>query len=222
MRDREAEIRELFPLVRLIARRMKRLIPTCDADDLAGDGSIGLIQAVDSYDPARGIPLHAYARKIIAGAMLNGIRRMDTVSERTRRTIRRAEAARIEHAQATGHMPSLREMEAVFPGLARARAKAYRNAPLSLDGPLPSGEPWEADSFVDPLQVVISRADRDAIARTIAALPPRQRRIVVLHYWRGMSLRVVSEQMMISPQRVSQMHVAALRRMRATFAHDGR
>jgi RNA polymerase sigma factor FliA len=220
MRDREAEIRELFPVVRKIARRIARLVPGCEIDDLVGDGSVGLIRAVDSFDPDRGVPLRSYARRIVTGAMLNGVRRMDPVSERVRRTLRRAEATRLERANATGRLPSMREMEAEIPGLARARVKAHQHVPLSLDGPLGTEEMSEARVSSDPADVVAEYAARDALAKTIAALPPRQRRLIYLHYWNEVSLRAVSEAMFVSPQRVSQLHLAALARMRARLIHE--
>ncbi len=85
--QREERIRALLPLVKRIARRICRLVP-CDYDDLVCDGSVGMIRAVDNFDPARGISLEHYARHLISGAMLIGIRRMDPVSERTRRRMR--------------------------------------------------------------------------------------------------------------------------------------
>ncbi|HXF33567.1 MAG TPA: sigma-70 family RNA polymerase sigma factor [Candidatus Acidoferrales bacterium] len=220
MRDREAEIRELFPMLRFIAKRIARMVPGCDVGDLIGDGSVGLIRAVDSFDPARGVPLRSYAKRIVVGAMLNGVRRMDPVSERVRRTLRRAEAARLERAHATGSLPSLREMEDVIPGLARARADAHRHVPLSLDGPLSPEEFCEERGSADPADVVVRRAEREAVARGLAALPKRQRRLLYLHYWDGASLRSVSREMMVSPQRVSQLHLAALEQMRRAMQHE--
>jgi RNA polymerase sigma factor for flagellar operon FliA len=217
MDAREAQIRELFPLVRMLARRVQRLVPGSDAGDLIGDGSVGLIRAVDSFDPARGVPLRSYARRIVVGAMLNGVRRMDPVSERTRRALRRAEDLRIARAHETGSLPSMREMEDAVPGLARARVDAYLHAPLSLDGPLASGETFEAGSSADPADAAVARAERAAVAASVAALPPRQRTLLYLHYWNGVSLRGVSRRFMVSPQRVSQMHRAALERMRRTM-----
>lgn len=220
MRDREAEIRELFPMLRVLARRISRMLPGCDVGDLIGDGSVGLIRAVDSFDPARGVPLHSYARRVVAGAMLNGVRRMDPVSERVRRTLRCAEAARLERAHATGAMPSLREMESIVPGLARARAHAHRHAPLSLDGPLAPKDERELRDASDPAEVVAGRERSAAVARTLAALPPRQRELIYLHYWNGVSLRAVSRTMNVSPQRASQLHLAALARMRIAMQHE--
>lgn len=217
MADRETEIRTLFPMVRTIARRVARLIPGADVDDLIGDGSVGLIRAVDSYDAAREVPLRAYARRIVAGAMLNGVRRMDPVSERVRRTMRRAEAARLECAQTIGRLPSLAEMEDVIPGLARARSHAHRHAPLSLDAPL-APESAADPTLPDPADAAVADAERAALAEAIAALPERQRRLVLLHYWAGVSLRAVSRELMVSPQRVSQLHLAALETLRRRIA----
>ena len=76
------------------------MVPSLDVDDLVGDGSIGLIRAVDSFDPLRGPQLDDYARRLIVGAMLNGIRRMDPVSERARRIVRDGENRRYALAAA--------------------------------------------------------------------------------------------------------------------------
>jgi DNA-directed RNA polymerase specialized sigma subunit len=63
--DREAAIRRLLPTVRQIARRVLRVVGLADIDDLVGDGSIGLIRAVDTFDVARGTTLELYARRLI-------------------------------------------------------------------------------------------------------------------------------------------------------------
>ena len=89
--DREDAIRRLVPLVRRIARRIVRLVPGADLDDLIGDGCVGIIRAVDGFDPNLGTSLEQYARRVALGAMLNGVRRLDPVSERVRRVIRVAE-----------------------------------------------------------------------------------------------------------------------------------
>lgn len=218
MRDREEQIRELFPLVRRIARRVSRLIPSADFDDLVGDGCVGLIRAVDSYDPRRGVPLFSYARRVVSGAMLNGVRRRDPVSERVRRTMRRAERLRLAQAHERGEMPSTAEMEQLVPGLSRARAHALQHTPLSLDGPLVSPEGVESEQVSDPALIVVERAERQHLANLLSRLSPRQRDVLILHYWNGVSLRAVSRRMAVSPQRVSQLHLAALAKIRAQIA----
>ena len=107
-------------------------------------------------------------------------------------------------------------------GLAPARADAHLHAPLSLDGPLSVAEPCEGSAAADPADAIVERAERDAVRKVLAALPKRQRTLVYLHYWNGVSLRSVSRQMMVSPQRVSQIHLGALRNMREAMQQHKR
>ncbi len=212
--EREATIRELFPLVRQTARRLARVAKAADLDDLVGDGSIGLIRAVDSFDIARGTTLETYARKLIIGAMLNGLRRLDPVSERVRRTLRRAEEKRYALAQARGTLPSLGELERNDANLRRARTAAFRQAALSLDAPLANGRDPLADWKTEPSSHVTERAKSAALAQAVALLPERQRRILSMHYGAELSLHAIGSQMRVSPQRVSQLHLRALQRLR--------
>jgi RNA polymerase sigma factor FliA len=211
---RDEQIRALLPLVKKLARRLKRLVPTFDLDDLVGDGSIGLIRAVDSFDPGRGPQLDDYARRLIVGAMLNGIRRMDPVSERSRRIVRDGENARYTLAASLGAVPTASEMEQRYPGFARAVTAAHRGQPLSLDAPLPLGESLGSDWNGDPAQIVEQRCESAYLTALIDRLPPRQRQIVLLHYFKGTSLRAVGRKLAISPQRASQLHLSALEKLK--------
>lgn len=215
---REGEIRALLPLVRRLARRVSRMVPGADLDDLVGDGCVGLIRAVDGFDAGHGVPLEQYAQRVVLGAMLNGIRRLDPVSERVRRTVRHAEAARYALAHELGALPPSREMERRFPALARARVEAYRGTPLSLDAPLPPGERLEPDGAGDPQTVVTAGAERTRIRAAVDHLPARQREVVLAHYYRERSLRSLGATMGISAQRVSQLHLAAVQRLRDALA----
>ncbi len=212
--DRETAIRALLPLVRRLARRVHRMVSGSELDDLVGDSSVGLIRAVDAFDPERGVPLEQYAKKVVLGAMLNGMRRLDPVSERVRRTIRIAERERYASAYRDGRLPTPGEMERVFPELARARAHVFRYTPLSLDTKFPGREKVGMDLAADPQTIMALRENRELMYGAIAALPPRQRQIVVEHYYREYSLRSLGPVMGVSPQRVSQLHLRAIRRLR--------
>jgi RNA polymerase sigma factor (sigma-70 family) len=190
--DREDAIRRLVPLVRRIARRIVRLVPGADLDDLIGDGCVGIIRAVDGFDPKLGTSLEQYARRVALGAMLNGVRRLDPVSERVRRVIRVAERERYALAVQHGALPTSAELEARFPSA-------------------PSGGE-------DPADAVIANAERRRIHAAIEALPQRQRNVLVAHYFAEQPLRELSDAMHVSPQRVSQLHLAAIERMRHALA----
>lgn len=211
--ERESQIRALLPLVKRIARRVSRLVP-CDYDDLVGDGSIGLIRAVDNYDPSRGTSLEHYARHLISGAMLNGIRRMDPVSERTRRAMRDGEVERYQIAGERGSVPTMDEMEERRPGFIRATTAVTLGVPLSLDRPLPEGEHVTRDWSNDPGRILVEGAEREAIGAFVDTLPPRQRDVIRGHYYGEWSLREVGRRLQISPQRASQLHIAAMKKLR--------
>ena len=212
--DREGLIREYFPLVKRIARRVHRLVPSVDVDDLIGDGSIGLIRAVDHFDPQRGPTLEHYARQLIVGAMLNGIRRMDPVSERARRAIRDGENERYRIATERGSVPTNNEMEQLRPGFARATLAAHRGVPLSIDASLPEGERIPNDWSTDPAIVFMHREGSVELQALLDRLPQRHRELLRAHYFGEHSLRDIGKRMRISPQRASQLHVAAIEKLR--------
>lgn len=212
--DREGTIREMLPLVKKIARRVHRIVPGSEMDDLIGEGCVGLIRAVDSYDSSRGLRLDQYAPRVIAGAMLNGLRRLDPVSERVRRELRHAEKERYALAAATGALPTQIQMEQRRPALRRATLHAHRYTPLSLDSQLPIGERLRNDWSADPAAITGERDERAAVRAALTHLPLRQRRVLALHYFGGQSLHQIGSRLQISPQRASQLHLAALKNLR--------
>jgi RNA polymerase sigma factor for flagellar operon FliA len=214
--ERETTIRELFPVVRAIARRVAKLAKTIDLDDLIGDGSIGLIRAVDRFDATRGVSLEHFARRLIVGAMLNGLRRRDPVSERVRRTLRLADQRRYALAQERGTLPTLAELERGDGALRRARLAVHTQSPLSLDIPPASGREILIDRNSEPGERTVERARTREIRQAIALLSERERRIIALHYEGELSLHAIGRVLRVSPQRVSQLHLHAIARLRHT------
>ncbi len=212
--EREALARELLPLVRRMAKRMKRMVPSVDFDDLIGDGCVGLVRAIDAYDPSRGTTLYLFARHVIAGTMLNGMRRMDPVPERARRTLRAAEDRRFEIGMQTGITPTMAQMAERDATIARAMLALHHAQPLSMDATLPRGERLRANWSDDPGTIVAERFERAALRGSVDRLPQRHRAVMLMHYYDGVSLRNIGIRMAISAQRASQLHVAALRRLR--------
>jgi RNA polymerase sigma factor (sigma-70 family) len=90
---REATVLQYIDLVHILAKRLQFRLPPCITfDDLVGAGTIGLIQAVDRFQPSRGLTFGTYARHRIWGAMLDFLRAEDPLSRTERRRIRTAEA----------------------------------------------------------------------------------------------------------------------------------
>ena len=93
-KSREEFILEYAPLVKNIAERMvMRFPPNISADELINSGVIGLIDAIDKFDPEKGVKFRTYAQIRIKGAILDDLRKMDWVSRSVRRDIQRIGAA---------------------------------------------------------------------------------------------------------------------------------
>jgi RNA polymerase sigma factor (sigma-70 family) len=142
------------------------------------------------------------------------LRKLDPVSERVRREVREAERDRFLLATQLGAMPTQQQMEQLRPALRRATAHAYRYAPLSLDGPLPYGERLSGDWEADPAAIAASRSESESVRAALHRLSPRQRHVLALHYFRGKSLHQIGKALAISPQRASQLHLAAIRNLK--------
>jgi RNA polymerase sigma factor for flagellar operon FliA len=218
--SREERIRVFFPLVRRMAKRVRRIVAGASFDDLVGDGCIGLIRAVDTYDVMRGVVFERYAGKVILGTMLNGLRRMDPIPERVRRCVRRAQEQRYRLALECGTLLTLGEMERRpgGSGLRYARTVAFRYSSLSLESVSDVNERVLSDGRSDPAVQVIDAFARREVLRAIALLPERQRRVVLLHYYRNVSLHAISSGLQVTPQRVSQIHLRALSHLRTRMS----
>jgi RNA polymerase sigma factor for flagellar operon FliA len=102
---REDLILSHFLQVKLLARRLHRRCPQVELDDLISAGTIGLIQAVDRFDPSRNLKLKTLAEHRINGALLDYLRHIDPLPRSVRRFQKQLDAV-IEHSSAVGEVPS--------------------------------------------------------------------------------------------------------------------
>src|ERR1700694_2489544 len=111
--ERQRLLNENLPEVRYIARRIHDRLPShVPFDDLVHAGILGLIDAVDKFDPSKNVQLKSYARFRIRGAILDGLRQMDWSPRNLRRQARRIEDTHRELAAELGRAPSEPELAA--------------------------------------------------------------------------------------------------------------
>ena len=109
--DRERLILEHLPQVRLIARRIHERLPeSVSLDDLISNGVVGLIAAVDKFDPSQNVQLKTYAEHKIRGAILDGLREMDWAPKNKRRRAKQIEATIAVLEQRLGRAPAEEEI----------------------------------------------------------------------------------------------------------------
>ncbi|MBT9583027.1 FliA/WhiG family RNA polymerase sigma factor [bacterium] len=218
-------------LVRSIAVSLSRKIGQgVDVDDMAADGSIGLLRAIETFDIDRGFKFQTYATTVVRGAILNGMRRMDWVPERVRAKNRSLQQAMDRHQAETGEKPSEEQLaeelqistEEVYDLIANLGTTYL----LSLEQPLGSedgeaslGDMVDDDEDVPDVEYEYAE-ERDALREAILQLDEREQLIITAHYFEGVTFDAISKILGVSKQRVSQMHSRAVRRLREGLGDD--
>ncbi|HLJ84897.1 MAG TPA: sigma-70 family RNA polymerase sigma factor [Candidatus Eremiobacteraceae bacterium] len=227
--DRSLACEAALPMVRRIASGVLRRLPSYFvSDDLIGDGCVGLLRALDSFDPAYGVSFDAWASRIIRGAMFNGLRRMDAIPERTRRDARMLDAARWNLAQTKGAAPD-DHAAAAGAGLNAEKLGAVqlallRATPVSLDAAMPGSQCGTtvgervAAATDDPADVAARRDIERAVGAAVKALSPREQVIIGAAYAGLSTFREIGGRLGISKQRVSQIHSRTLTGLRSALA----
>ena len=139
--ERESRIRSALPLVRRLALRRAGLLPaSVDVDDLIGAGMLGLIDAADRFDEARGIPFECYARTRVEGAMIDALRAGDHLTRKDRREQREAGKAELKLRSKLHREPTHDELDRARGGVRKA---------LSHAGAFVSLEEWHEPTVAD-------------------------------------------------------------------------
>jgi RNA polymerase sigma factor for flagellar operon FliA len=219
---RDQKIVANLPLVRHVLRQMglSNGGGISDGDDLASCGTLGLIAAVDNFDPERQASLATYAHVRIRGAILDGLRRTDSLS----RTYRSA-AVQIEQSHGRLRNSLLREptrnelFQASGLGVEKFAATRLVESlqPATLDSVESEGgfQAEVADTSVGDPTADLEQAELlAALATAIELLPERQRFVLSLCYKEGLRMWEVADVLGVSPTRASQLRQQALRRLR--------
>lgn len=223
--QRQRFILDHYPLVRTIAERLARRLPThVRIGDLKGAGTIGLIQAVDRYDPTLGVPFKPFAELRIHGAMIDELRGADWVPRSVRRTIQRIEETQRKLLLQFGRPPT-REEAATELNMSPEEYDDLSSGTIvftlvSLDQPADEEKdgyglseliPRDEQDVVDALHMhSLLRAVDEAIAR----LPPKERAALEDTYMGGQKLREVAETLGVTESRVCQLRGEGARRLR--------
>jgi len=224
--ERQRLLLENLPEVRYIARRIHdRLPPHVPFDDLVHAGILGLIDAVDKFDPSKNVQLKSYARFRIRGAILDSLRQMDWGPRQLRRQARRIEEANRELVAELGHAPYETELAARL-GMDLEEFQQLLGELRGLD--LGSLEGQSDDGLIEEnTAVVATRADEDPfhltlrtemrsiLARAIEELDEKERQVLGLYYLEELTMKEVGMILDIGESRVSQIHTAALIRLRS-------
>lgn len=216
---------EFYPLARMIAKRTHARLPRgIDLDDLVSTAVIGLIEAVERFDPKRGVAFKSYAKHRIQGAILDSLRATDWVPRAVRRRAEMVEGARKTLTDNLGRIPSSGELSEHLGIPLSELQDLLQNTDtrplLSLDVAVDdgSGTPL-ADLVPDeegtPDQRFEARQLRQAAIEAIEELPERERIAIVLFYFQELSLKEVGSVLGVSESRACQLNAQGIKRLQA-------
>jgi RNA polymerase sigma factor for flagellar operon FliA len=217
------------PLVKFVAGRVGASLPAhVDEQDLVSYGLLGLIGAIERYDPDREIKFETFAMARIRGAIIDELRSLDWVprSVRTRaREIERAIAALEkellraptdeEIAKKLGVSPD--ELEGSLQEISRSSVAALDElwSPTGSGDQIALIDTIEDASRPSPEHSLEETEVKEALAEAISGLPEREKLVVTLYYYEELTLREIGEVLGVTESRVSQLHTKAILRLKA-------
>ncbi len=225
--DQEHLLLEQLPQVRYIARRIHDRLPShIQLDDLVQAGIMGLIEALHKYDPAKNVELKTYAKHRIQGAILDSLRDLDWSPRPLRKKARQLEQAHQQLRARLGR-PATEPELAVELGIELRELQRLLGDLRGLDlGSLQdefteSGQERESLAAKqegvaeDPFARCLQGELRELLARAVNELQPRERQVLSLYYYEELTMKEVGAVLGVGEARVSQIHSAALVRLRA-------
>jgi RNA polymerase sigma factor for flagellar operon FliA len=228
--DREEVLRRYLPLVRRVVQRLAvRKPPHIELDDLVSWGIVGLLDAIEKYDPKKEALFSTYAQFRIRGAILDHLRSLDWVPRSVRQKASLIEKVSHELEGKLGRPPVEEELAAALDlSLAEYQellGKVGEMALFSLEdlgfgaGEERLGPDLEQDEGeADPLRSLLSQERVRLVADAIGRLPERERLVVSLYYNEELTMKEVGGVLGLTESRVSQLHSQAMLRLKRYLA----
>jgi RNA polymerase sigma factor for flagellar operon FliA len=234
-RARERLVLAYSPLVKYVAGRMSSGLPAhVEQADLISYGLLGLISAVERFEPEREIRFETFAVTRIKGSIIDELRSLDWVPRSVRAKAREIERvnAKLEHrlSRAPTDAEMAEEMGVTQQELQDSLVRIANSSVIALD------ELWTvSDSSGDQVSLLDTIADPDApdparemdltdmkdqLANSIARLPEREKLVIALYYYENLTLREIGEVLGVTESRVSQLHTKAVLRLRSRLQGD--
>lgn len=225
--EREEQVMENLPQVKYIARRIHNRLPEhIPIEDLVNAGIVGLLEAIDRYEPGRDVKLATYAKLRIEGAMLDSLRESDWSPRELRKQARAVESALQKLSGSLSRAPSENEIAEEM-GIEVTALQKLLTDLRGLDlGSLEAmaGQSERGDQLCnyipasreeDPLYICLQSELRSYLTQAVSELPERERQMLSLYYVEELTMKEIGAVLGVGEGRISQLHSAALLRLRA-------
>lgn len=232
--ERERLIVEHVGLVHQIVGRIGAHLPeTVEREDLISAGILGLIKAVDRYDPTRGAKLATYASTVIKGEVMEWLRSKDWAPRSVRRKARELAKVVGQLEYEKGRPPSEEEiaeaLEITVDAYQQLLTQTSATVLLSLEGTLGAGDD-ERDGelvdlepmaeFADPAEHVERAEVKRLLVSAVRRLPDREKQVIGMYYQHELTLREIGQVLGVTESRVCQIHSQAIARLRGIASRE--
>ena len=223
--EREELVNECLPLVKRVAHRLSARLPShLDVRDLVQAGLVGLLDAMERFEPSRGIKFWSYAERRVRGAMLDSLRNLDPVPRSIRRRRREIESAFSKLEGRLGRSATDEELaEEIGVDMVDLERilEEVRGVEIGLslaDGTDELIQFIADEQAVDPFVVVEKDEMQQNLADALQSLPERERLLLALYYNEELTMKEIGSVLNVNESRVSQLHSRAVLRLRAHLA----
>jgi len=217
------------PLVKYVAGRVASSLPqSVDTADLISYGIFGLIDAIEKYDLERAIKFETYAIARIKGAIIDELRAMDWVPRSVRSRAREIESAYVNLENEFKRVPTDQEvadhMGVSIKDYADILTKLSYTSVVSFEELWVGNDREEGQSAIgsikddaaeDPVAIFESEEIKTILAEAIDRLPEREKTVIALYYYEGLTLKEIGQVLGVTESRVSQLHTKSVLRLRA-------
>lgn len=229
VRVRDDFIKQYMPLVKYVAGKVSVGMPgNVEWEDLVSFGQFGLLDAIEKYDPAKGVKFKTYAVTRIRGAIFDELRQIDWVPRSVRQKSREIEGAINSVEAKLGRTASDSEIAKEL-GISddeyhKAVMKVSGTSVMSLDeawrtgddyGSVSIGDSIESPESLNPDKIVEQEEVKRILEQAIKELPDREKKVVVLYYFQDLTFKEIGQALEVSESRISQLHTKAILRLRA-------
>src|SRR4030095_1729372 len=227
---KEQIVLEHTPLIRYIVNRIAVRLPShIDLDDLHNTGVIGLMDAIEKYDPEKNCKFKTYAEFRIKGAILDQLRSLDWVPRSVRQKGRRLERAYGEVEQRLGRSASeeevadslglqldkLQELVNQVRGISLVNLEEIRSGGQEGDRNGNYADVVEDVNAENPYSTLKLQEMKQIVADTIATLPEKERLVISLYYYEDLNMKEIGNILGITESRVCQIHTKSVLRLRS-------
>lgn len=230
---REELIVEYASLVKYVAGRLAISLPAnVQQDDLISYGIFGLIDAIEKFDLSRNIKFETYAIARVKGAIWDGLRSMDWVPYSVRQKAKELESTYAKLESELGRAASDDEVCESM-GISREQF-SHMLAETSFTSVLSLEDMWKLDkdgannvrvidtiqdtNVPDPISMVMLDEQKHILTEAIYKLPEREKLVIALYYYEGLTLKEIGKVLGVSESRISQMHTKAILRLRGRLS----